>query len=142
MRVAGSCPEGQHAFGSHGLSRLILTDSIRRIFSDEGEPLANLLAQIAAERRPTGDGAYAAMLVSASRFAHRPAGPADLVEPLSERELDVLRLVAQGLSNQDISQRLFLALSTVKGHNLRAFGKLQARNRTDAVARARALGLL
>lgn len=117
-------------------------EGYRRIFSDEGEPLANLLAQIAAERRPPDDGAYAAMLVSASRFDHRPAGPADLVEPLSERELDVLRLVAQGLSNQDISQRLFLALSTVKGHNLRAFGKLQARNRTDAVARARALGLL
>ncbi len=41
-----------------------------------------------------------------------------LVEPLSERELEVLRLVAQGLTNNEISQRLVLALSTVKGHNL------------------------
>jgi LuxR family maltose regulon positive regulatory protein len=66
----------------------------------------------------------------------------DLVEPLSERELEVLRLVAQGLTNNQISQRLVLALSTVKGHNLRIFGKLQAQNRSEAVTRARELGLL
>jgi LuxR family maltose regulon positive regulatory protein len=66
----------------------------------------------------------------------------DLIEPLSERELEVLRLVAQGLTNNEISQRLVLALSTVKGHNLRIFSKLQARNRSEAVTRARELGLL
>lgn len=65
-----------------------------------------------------------------------------LVEPLSERELEVLRLIAQGLSNTQISQRLVVAISTVKGHNLRIFGKLQVQNRTEAVARARTLGLL
>ncbi len=65
-----------------------------------------------------------------------------LIEPLSERELEVLRLVAQGLTNHEISQRLVLALSTIKGHNLRIFGKLQVRNRSEAVARARELGLL
>jgi len=65
-----------------------------------------------------------------------------MVEPLSERELEVLRLVAQGLTNNEISQRLVLALSTVKGHNLRIFGKLQAQNRSEAVRRARELGLL
>jgi ATP/maltotriose-dependent transcriptional regulator MalT len=65
-----------------------------------------------------------------------------LIEPLSERELEVLRLVAQGYTNNEISQRLVLALSTVKGHNLRIFGKLQAQNRTEAVRRARELGLL
>jgi LuxR family maltose regulon positive regulatory protein len=66
----------------------------------------------------------------------------DMVEPLSERELEVLRLVAQGLTNNEISQRLVLALSTIKGHNLRIFGKLQVQNRTEAVRRARELGLL
>ena len=66
----------------------------------------------------------------------------DMIEPLSERELEVLRLVAQGLTNDQISQRLVLALSTVKGHNLRIFGKLQAQNCSEAVARARELGLL
>ncbi len=65
-----------------------------------------------------------------------------LVEPLSRRELEVLRLVAQGLSNHEISERLFLALSTVKGHNLKIFEKLQVKRRTEAIARARELGLL
>ncbi len=54
----------------------------------------------------------------------------------------MLHLIAQGLSNAEICQRLCLALSTVKGHNLRIFGKLQVQNRTEAVARARELGLL
>ena len=65
-----------------------------------------------------------------------------MVEPLSERELEVLRLVAQGLSNREISLRLFLALNTVKGHNQKIFDKLQVQSRTEAVARARELGLL
>ena len=53
-----------------------------------------------------------------------------------------MRLVAQGLSNHEISERLFLALSTVKGHNLKIFEKLQVKRRTEAIARARELGLL
>ena len=64
-----------------------------------------------------------------------------LIEPLSQRELEVLRLITQGLSNQEIGERLFLALDTVKGHNRRIFGKLQVQRRTEAVARARELGL-
>jgi LuxR family maltose regulon positive regulatory protein len=65
-----------------------------------------------------------------------------LIEPLSRRELEVLRLIAQGQSNQEISERLVLALETVKGHNKKIFGKLQVQRRTEAVARARELGLL
>jgi len=65
-----------------------------------------------------------------------------LFEPLSERELEVLGLIAHGLSNREISERLFVTLSTVKGHNSRIFGKLQVQRRTEAVARARELGLL
>ena len=65
-----------------------------------------------------------------------------LLEPLSERELEVLQLIAQGLSNQEIGERLFLALDTVKGHNRRIFDKLAVQRRTEAVARARELGLL
>jgi len=64
-----------------------------------------------------------------------------IIEPLSQRELDILRLISQGLSNQDISKKLFLALDTVKGHNRRIFDKLQVQRRTEAVARARELGL-
>jgi LuxR family transcriptional regulator, maltose regulon positive regulatory protein len=65
-----------------------------------------------------------------------------LTEPLSQRELEVLQLIAQGLSNREISQRLFLALDTVKGHNRRIFGKLSVQRRTEAVARARSLDIL
>ena len=65
-----------------------------------------------------------------------------MVEALSQRELEVLQLVAQGLSNHEIGERLFLALDTVKGHNRKIFEKLQVQSRTEAVARARELGLL
>ena len=68
--------------------------------------------------------------------------PHPLVEPLTQRELEVLQLIAQGLSNHAIGARLFLALDTVKGHNRWIFDKLQVQRRTEAVARARALGLL
>jgi LuxR family maltose regulon positive regulatory protein len=73
----------------------------------------------------------------------RPPPPAQrMFEPLSPRELEVLHLIAAGRSDQEISERLFLALSTVKGHNRKIFGKLQVQRRTEAVARARELGLL
>jgi len=63
-------------------------------------------------------------------------------EPLSPRELEILKLITQGLSNREIGERLFLALDTVKGHNRRIFDKLQVESRTEAIARARELGLL
>jgi LuxR family maltose regulon positive regulatory protein len=56
--------------------------------------------------------------------------------------LEVLRLIAQGLSNREIGERLFLAVDTVKGHNRRTFAKLMVRRRTEAVAKARSLGIL
>lgn len=74
-----------------------------------------------------------------SKFGNRKS---QIIDPLTDRELEILRLVAQGHSNTEISQRLYLAVSTIKGHNLRIFNKLQVQNRTEAVARARELGLL
>jgi LuxR family maltose regulon positive regulatory protein len=65
-----------------------------------------------------------------------------LIEPLSERELEVLALVAAGLSNREIADRLFIAVGTVKRHINNIHGKLQVRRRTEAVAHARDLGLL
>jgi LuxR family maltose regulon positive regulatory protein len=65
-----------------------------------------------------------------------------LVEPLSERELEVLALVAQGLSNREIAERLFITVGTVKTHAHNIYGKLGVNRRTEAVARAQELGLV
>jgi len=64
------------------------------------------------------------------------------VEPLSRREIDVLRLMADGRSNKEIAQSLILALSTIKMHIKHIYGKLGVKNRVQAVAQARILGLL
>lgn len=66
----------------------------------------------------------------------------EMREPLSPRELEVFTLVAQGLSNTQISERLFISLSTVKGHNRQIFEKLRVNRRTEAVAKARNLGIM
>jgi LuxR family maltose regulon positive regulatory protein len=120
-----------------------------RVFVDEGAPMEHLLAAAAA-RGVMAD--YVDRLLAAFEAEKKMgAGEAPgrrvpssqaLVEPLSQRETEVLQLIAQGLSNREISERLFLALDTVKGHNQRIFGKLQVQRRTEAVARASELGLL
>ena len=68
--------------------------------------------------------------------------PQPLLEPLSERELELLRLIADGLSNQEIAQKLIIAVGTVKAHTASIYGKLDVHSRTQAVARARELKLL
>jgi DNA-binding NarL/FixJ family response regulator len=82
-----------------------------------------------------------------ARFAQLPdtaaeARPQPLVVPLSDRELGVLRLLADGRSNREIAAELFLAEGTVKNHVTNVLAKLGARDRTQAALRARALGLL
>jgi len=117
-----------------------------RVWVDMGPPLAALLyAALARGIEP----AYAGRLLAAFPEAETTSpgtGPVpeqpDLVESLSARELEVLRLIAQGLSNRAIAERLVIALSTVKGHTSNIYGKLGVHNRTQAVARARALGVL
>jgi LuxR family transcriptional regulator, maltose regulon positive regulatory protein len=117
-----------------------------RLFVDEGIPMARLLSEAVAHGI-TPD--YTVKLLAVfeaeeHKSEDQPHVPPaqSVVEPLSQRELEVLRLIAQGLSNREISQRLFLALDTVKGHNRKIFSKLMVQRRTEAVARARELGLL
>ncbi|MFC1976235.1 LuxR C-terminal-related transcriptional regulator [Chloroflexota bacterium] len=118
-----------------------------RIFVDEGPPMARLLYK-AATRGIAPD--YARRLLAAFPVAEpeqtdpskTQAPKSELVEPLSERELEVLQLIAEGLTNPEIASRLFLTLNTVKAHTRNIYGKLGAHNRTQAVAQARALGIL
>jgi DNA-binding NarL/FixJ family response regulator len=74
--------------------------------------------------------------------ADEPARPQPLAVPLSDRELDVVRLLAEGRSNREIAAALYLAQGTVKNHVTNVLAKLGARDRTQAALRARALGLL
>ncbi len=112
-----------------------------RIFVDEGPAMAALLREAAVRSASPN---YVSQLQAAfgKVEAEKPGTQQPLIEPLSEREIEVLQLVAQGLSNREIGERLFLALNTVKGHNRNIFGKLEVQRRTEAVARARELGLL
>ena len=127
-----------------------------RIFVDEayGQPMAHLLYE-ALSRGIAPD--YVRRLLAAFPVADpEQTGPSktkseirdprkrsgEIVEPLSEREMEVLELIAEGLSNPEIASRLFLALNTVKAHTRNIYGKLDVHNRTQAVARARTLGLL
>ena len=116
-----------------------------RVFVDEGNPMARLLSEAAAQGiMPDYTGKLLALLKEEQKSEGKSslAAPQPLIEPLSPRELEILQLIAQGLSNHEISQRLFLALDTVKGHNRRIFDKLGVQRRTEAVARGRELGLL
>jgi LuxR family maltose regulon positive regulatory protein len=128
-----------------------------RVFADEGAPMARLLGRLSAQR--TGEAAPPAWVPShyldrlarafeagraptATRPARSTAAVAGLIEALSSRELEVLTLLAAGRSNQQIADELVVMLATVKKHVGHILGKLSAANRTQAVARARALGLL
>jgi LuxR family maltose regulon positive regulatory protein len=73
---------------------------------------------------------------------HPEPGVPPLLDPLTERELEVLHLLVEGASNAAIAARLVVTVGTVKKHVFNACSKLDARNRTQAVARARALHLL
>jgi LuxR family maltose regulon positive regulatory protein len=117
-----------------------------RLFVDEGLPMAQLLSEASAQGiMPEYTGKLLAVFEAEEQKradnSHLPTAQ-PLIEPLSQRELEVLHLIAQGLSNREISERLFLALNSVKGHNQKIFGKLEVQRRTEAVARARELGLL
>jgi LuxR family maltose regulon positive regulatory protein len=123
-------------------------EGVTRPFVDEGEPMAALLAdlRVAARdgRRPAGGASPASVGALLAAFPGQEPGPhpAGLIEPLTEQELKVLRLLAAGRSNASMAAELFVAQSTVKTHLIHLYRKLDAHSRTQAVARARALGLL
>jgi LuxR family maltose regulon positive regulatory protein len=146
--------------------RLAAPEDYYRAFLDEGQAIARLLPRVhhvspefvddlieafrtqASRRRPISPASPVQAAERESMRAERTPSPLStldseaLTEPLSERELQVLRLVANGLSNREVSQALFVTVGTVKKHLNNVFGKLGVKSRTQAVARARDLSLL
>ena len=118
-----------------------------RTFVDEGPPMARLLYEALAREIAPG---YARRLLAAFPMPEpEHNGPpntqspeSDLIEPLSERELEVLQLISEGLTNPEIASRLFLSPHTVKTHARNIYSKLGVHNRTQAVTSARAWGIL
>ena len=137
-----------HAQRAHSPALASLTRAIAiaepeghvRVFLDEGAPMAALLKETA-KRAPT-DG-YVAVLQKASTSVARPSStPQQLVEPLSERELEVLRLLATELSGPEIADHLVVSLNTVRTHTKNVFSKLGVNSRRAAVRRGEELDLL
>ena len=140
----------QHAAGESGQAMDMLAEALAlaepggllRVFVDEGVPMARLLREALAHGVSPD---LVRRLLAAFPVESPPrvgAATAHLAESLTQRELEVLALVAEGLSNQAIAGRLVLSVHTVKVHARNINGKLGVSNRTQAVARARAFGLL
>jgi LuxR family maltose regulon positive regulatory protein len=117
------------------------------MFVDEGQPMAHLLyVALSCGIAPN----YVRRLLAAFPVTEHEqpnqsrsrAPEVGLIEPLSQRELEVLQLIAEGLTNQEIASRLSLSLNTVKTHARNIYGKLGVHSRSQAIARSRALGLL
>jgi LuxR family maltose regulon positive regulatory protein len=157
LRALALAARGDHASALDALAEaltLARRPGYVRVFADEGAPMRALLTQLSAARpgqphtpRRTEPGYPAALLrawgqADAVGPPRRSAAAPGLAEPLTGRELEVLRLIAAGRSNQHIAHDLVVSLDTVKKHVSHLLGKLGAANRTEAVARARQLGLI
>ncbi len=124
-----------------------LTDALRRAqlegfirtFADAGQPLVPLL-QEAARQGVTPD--YVGEILAAIGTKPTASATGSLAEPLSERELEVLWLLAAGLSNSQIAKKLIVTPGTVKTHIHNIYGKLEVHNRAEFVTRARELKLI
>ncbi|MDQ6661565.1 MAG: LuxR C-terminal-related transcriptional regulator, partial [Chloroflexota bacterium] len=142
---------------SHALS-LAEPEEFIRVFVEEGTAMVSLLLKLieALHKKhfssfPTISSGYIVKLLEALGIcvalpAHNEhfsqIAQSSLIDPLSERELNVLRLIAVGMSNQEIADEMIIALSTVKWHIKHIYGKLNAHRRTQVIARARELQLL
>src|SRR5262245_10141946 len=127
-----------------------------RVFADEGPPMRALLGRVVAARRAGQASLRRIPLRQLARVTEAFDGRADgsgsgpdattrvpgLVDPLTARELQVLAMLAAGMPNQDIAKELFVTVFTFKKHVSHILGKLGAANRTEAVARARELGVI
>jgi LuxR family maltose regulon positive regulatory protein len=133
-------PEQAFATLEHALE-LAEPEGYVRVFADEGAPMARLMRRMLSRSSASE---YVSRLLDAlgePATLEKPS-TAPLSERLSEREVQVLRLIADGATNREIADELVLTVNTVKRHISNIFGKLEVSNRTQAIARARQLNLL
>jgi LuxR family maltose regulon positive regulatory protein len=143
------------AQGEHEQAEQLLAEALAlgepggliRSFVDEGQPMVQLLKRLSS--RAIAHNYIRRLLEACSRDQRSPkpatgyqSDQSGLVEKLSKREIEVLQLISEGLTNQEIADRLYLSLNTVKVHTRNINGKLGVSNRTKAVARAKVLGIL
>ena len=130
----------------HALSQAEPEDYFQ-IFIDEGPKMARLLYESFSQGISPD---YVQRLLAGFPIVEPESKPPLLdqlpdsgwLEPLSNREVEVLQLISEGLTNQEIADRLYLSLFTVKGHARNIYGKLSVKNRTQAVAKGNSLGIL
>jgi LuxR family maltose regulon positive regulatory protein len=144
LRALTEWRRGEHAGAMTALERALRMaepEGYMRLFTDLGLPMARLL-QEARSRAVMPE--YVGKLLAdfGDDFSSSAPAQAGLPEPLSPREQEILELVAAGLTNQEIADKLVISSETVKKHTGNIYGKLSVRSRTEAVARARALDLL
>jgi LuxR family maltose regulon positive regulatory protein len=148
LRALAQQALGEENAAVHDLARALRDaepEGYVRTFVDMGQPMAALLKRSATFNVAP---AYVSKLLAAlgdaqaPELASPPSPTQPLVEPLSERELEVLQLLAEGLSNREIGQRLYISLPTVKSHTRNIYGKLGVHSREQAVVQARAIGIL
>jgi LuxR family transcriptional regulator, maltose regulon positive regulatory protein len=158
LRAVALAARGDHAGALAALAEAVTVacpQGYVRVFADEGAAMRALLTRLSAAQkdqrapaRGVDPGYLAGLLRACGQAAAAPpsrraaAALPGMAEPLTDREAEVLRLLAAGRSNQRIAHELVVALDTVKKHVTHVLGKLGATNRTEAVARARQLGLI
>ncbi len=120
---------------------LAVPEGYVRLFADKGDLVRAPLQALHPHLTEASQRAFVAQVLAAMGHTEPPAAPA-LAEPLSARELEVLALLAAGLSNKEVAARLVVSPHTAKKHTLNLFGKLGVNSRTQALARARDLKLL
>ena len=148
-QAAGDIPNALTSLGR--AFSLAEPEGYLRTFLDEGPPMSQLLSAAAAQEITP---IYIHKLLNQFPIPHSELQipnsvkseirypKSQIVEPLSDRELEVLHLIAEGLTNQQIAARLYLSLHTVKVHNRNIYSKLDVHHRAQAVARARELGII
>ena len=158
MSGSGIGTSGIDTFAMDALELSLVTaepEGFVRIYLDEGAPAARLLYEagtrgiapdhvrrlLAAFGQIESDSAATGAETTQAPVGSVGAQPVAL-DALSKREIEVLRLLAEGLSTQDVGDRLFISPHTIKAHSRSIYAKLESHNRVEAIAKARSLGLL